>query len=124
MNSPVAFLGRVVSKLVAERACTIVVVPFCPAVWWFQELTVWSRRSIDVPILGFGDHFPGRRCPYPDAIGLGYEFGREGSGTRAFLLTMVPGEFLTWVPEEPGASEAHLFDGPWNGRVQSMYSPM
>ena len=124
LNSPVAFLGRVVRKLVAERARAIMVVPFCPAVWWFQELEVWSRRSVDVPILGFGAHCPGSRCPYPDAVWLGCEFGWEGSGTGAFLLTGVPGEFLPWVTEEPGAAKAHQFDGPWNGQVQSMYSPM
>ena len=122
MNSPVAFLGRVVRKLIAERSRAIVVVPVCPAVWWYQELEVWSWRSVYVPILGFGVHGVGSRHPYPDAIGLGCEFGREGSGARAFLLAGVPGGFLTWVTEEPGAAEVHLFDGPWNGRVRSMYS--
>ena len=122
VNSPVPFLGRVVRKLIAERSRAIVVVPVCPAVWWYQELEVWSCRSVHVPILGYGGHGVGSRHPYPDTIGLGCEFGRDGSGTRAFLLAGVPGGFLTWVTEEPGAAEVHLFDGPWNGRVRSIYS--
>ena len=68
VNSPVAFLGRVVRKLIAERSRAIVVVPICPAVWWYQELEVWSCRSVHVPILGFRGCGVGGRHPYPDAI--------------------------------------------------------
>ena len=122
MNSPVAFLGRVVRKLVEERSRAVMVVPVCPAVWWYQELEVWCCRSVDVPVLGYGGLGVGGRCPYPDTFRMGCEFGRDGSGTRVFFLAGVPGGFPTWVTERPGAAEVHLFDGPLNGRVRSMYS--
>ena len=89
VNSPVAFLGRVVRKLVEEGSRAVMVVPVCPGAWWYQELMVWSCRSVDVPDLGSGG--VGGRCPYPETLRLGGEFGRSGSGTRAFLLPGGPG---------------------------------
>ena len=91
MNSPVAFLGRVVRKLVEEGSRAVMVVPVCPGAWWYQELMVWSCRSVDVPDLGFSGVGVGGRCPYPETLRLGGEFGRSGSGTRAFLLPGGPG---------------------------------
>ena len=68
VNSPVAFLGRVVRKLVEEGSRAVVVVPVCPGTWWYQELEVWCCRLVDVPVLGFRWHRGGETVPSPGDV--------------------------------------------------------